>query len=270
MPFVARKAAHTTRLRAEEPSAGRYDPDFVPDGATAVRYPSANGDLLAWQWLPADVDGPVPAIVYFHGAFALAPKDALAVRPFLDAGFAVLAPAWRGENGNPGHQELLYGEVDDAISACTWFANLPATDGDHLYAVGHSMGGGIAALVALHPDAPVRFTASIGGLYVPETFVRWEKSKENAALIRFDPRDRDEGELRTLVPNVADLAHPHYAFIGDEDTWFHPNAEAARTNAAQVGAPLTVQSIAGDHMNSLDEGITRVIELVRDDLKRAE
>ena len=34
-----------------------------------------------------------------------------------------------------------------------------------------------------------------------------------------------------------------------------------------LGAPLVVEYIAGDHMDSLEAGIARVVELVRDDLE---
>ncbi|MCA9706644.1 MAG: prolyl oligopeptidase family serine peptidase [Myxococcales bacterium] len=265
IPFLERRAAHQTQLRHDGPSPGKYEPGVVPEGATEVHYPSGSHELLAWLALPPEAPQPVPGLVYFHGAFSLVPEDFEAVRPFVDAGFAVLTPALRGENGNPGRLELLYGELDDAVAATRWLAEHPAVDGARLYAIGHSVGGGVAALVALHPEAPLRLTASVGGLYVPETFQRWSRSKANAALVRFDPFDASEGTLRTLGPNVRDLARPHLAYMGEQDEWFHPNAEAIAAEAARWGAPLEVIMVPGDHMSSLGPALERFLARAKAD-----
>lgn len=267
VPFAERKADHQTRLRFDAPSTGRFEQGFVPSGATAVRYPSGEHGMLAWLWLPdAAKDGPVPGLVYLHGAFALAPKDAAAVQPFVDAGLAVLTPALRGENGNPGRLELLYGEVDDAVAAVQWLAARPEVDSEHVYAIGHSIGGGVAAMLALHPEAPLRLTGSVGGIYVPQTFVRWSRSKGNADLVRFDPNDPDEGSLRTLGPNVRDLVHPHHAYIGEDDAWFHPNAQALSEQAQRWDRPVWVHRIPGDHMSSLRPALAAFLERIEADL----
>lgn len=265
VPFLERRAAHTTQLRRDAPSTGRFEPGVVPEGATEVHYRSGEHELLAWLALPEAPAGPVPGLVYFHGAFSLVADDLEAVRPFVDAGFAVLTPALRGENGNPGRLELLYGEVDDAVAATRWFADRPEVDAEHVYAVGHSIGGGIAALVALHPEAPLRLSGSVGGLYVPETFQRWSRSKANASLVRFDPFDPVEGALRTLGPNVRDLAHPHHAYIGEEDRWFHPNAAAVEAEAQRWSAPLTVVMVPGDHMSCLAPALEQFLALAQAD-----
>jgi dienelactone hydrolase len=271
VPYLERRAAHATELRIDGPSTGRFEAGLVPDGVTEVRYASGELELLAWLARPSRgttdaATGPAPGVVYFHGAFALAPKDLEAVQPLLDAGFVVLMPALRGENGNPGRLELLYGEVDDAVAAVRWLAARPEVDGEHVYAVGHSIGGGIAALVALRPDAPVRLTGSVGGLYVPETFQRWSRSEGNAGLVRFDAARPDEGSLRTLAGNVRDVVHPHLAYVGEDDTWFHPNAERVRAEAARWGAPVTVTIVPGDHMTCLSPGLDRFVAAMQADL----
>lgn len=271
VPWHARRAAHATVLRMDAPSPARYEPGFVPDGMTEVRYRSGDLELLAWLAVPprAGSEGtPAPGVVYFHGAFALGPKDALAVRALLDAGLVVLLPALRGENGNPGRLELLYGEVDDAVAAVRFLAARPEVDPEHVYAVGHSIGGGLAALVALRPDAPVRLTASVVGLYVPETFQRWSRSESNAELVRFDPFAPHESSLRTLAGNVRDVVHPHLAYIGQDDAWFHPNAERVRAEAARFGTPVTVTMVPGDHMTCLPPALDRLIAAIQADLAR--
>lgn len=270
VPWVQRRAAHATELRVDGPSPGAFEAGFVPEGMSEVRYRSGELELLAWLARPSGEGeaAPAPGVVYLHGAFALGPKDAEAVRPFVDAGLVVLLPALRGENGNPGRLELLYGEVDDAVAAARFLAARPEVDPEHVYAVGHSIGGGLAALVALRPDAPVRMTASVVGLYVPETFQRWSRSEGNAALVRFDADDPAEGSLRTLAGNVRDVVHPHLAYVGEDDAWFHPNAERVRAEAERWGAPVTVTMVPGDHMSCLPPALDGFVAAIRADLAR--
>lgn len=115
---------------------------------------------------------------------------------------------------------------------------------------GHSVGGALAALVSLRPDAPVQVTASIGGIYTPQTFRRWASSGNNAALVRFDPADRDETELRVLGPHVSEMVHPHVAYVGEDDRPFLPNVAALERAARAAGAPVRVVYVPGDHESS--------------------
>ena len=269
VPYLERKASHQTKLRVDAPSSRRFEAGFVPEGAQEVRYRSGEHELLAWLAVPENTMGPRPALIYFHGDFALAGHDFEAVRPFLDAGLVVMTPALRGENGNPGRLELLYGEIDDAAAAVEWLAARPEVDPQRIYAVGHSIGGAVSAMLALYPDTPLRFTASVGGIYVPETFQRWSRSRSNEELVRFDAFDPMEGNLRTLGPNARDLVHAHHAYIGEGDTWFHPNAEAVLAEAKRWDRPFTMEYIAGDHMSSLEPALQRFLVRVQADLDSA-
>lgn len=220
--------------------------------------------MHGWVHMPAS-SKPVAGLVWLHGAFA---ASAAQFEPLGDAfppsDMAVFIPSWRGENGNPGERELLAGELDDAMAAVAWFSTQPGIDRTRLVALGHSVGGALAALLALMPDVPLRETASVGGIYVPETFQRWSKTKHNGPLVRFDPHDPIEGRLRTLAGNVPDLVRPHVAYVGDGDTWFHPNVERMRQAAAESGAPFDAEYVGGDHMSSLVEGYAQYLTRARE------
>lgn len=268
LPYDELRRTHPTKLTRHGPSTGSQDPPPTPDGVEVVTVQSGALSLLAWLALPEDAtaDAPVPGLVYFHGAFALKPGDWKAVAFARDQGFAVLLPSLRGENGNPGDLELLAGEVDDAVAAIETLAAHPVVDGERIYAIGHSVGGALAALVSLRPDARVRLTGSVGGIYVPETFQRWSKMSANRALVRFDPFDPIEGRLRSLLPNVADIVHPHLAYIGEDDAWFHDNAAAVQTAADEAGVTLfSVHTVVGDHASSLPPGLAAFIERAQQD-----
>ncbi len=267
--FVARRAEHQTLLSRDAPSTGRWRADAEPPaGAEAIRYPSEDGDLLAYYGAPRGEgagERGAPALVYFHGEFSLRPSDFDKVRAFLDAGFAVLTPSLRGENGNPGRMELLYGELADARAAIRWLIAQPGIDGERVFSLGHSIGGGLSALLSLDPEVPLVATASAGGIYVPETFVRWGRNSKQSELIRFDPGDREERELRCLGPHVADMLRPHIAYVGDGDPWIMRNAEAVRDAAAEHHELFDLQVVAGDHGAMIRPAVTeylgRVAEL---------
>lgn len=263
---------YPTQLNRREPSTGSQQRPPLPDGATEVIVTSGELSLLAWLALPpgASATEPVPGLVYFHGDFSLSAKDWRVVGPVLDAGFAVLLPSLRGENGNPGDLELLAGEVDDGVAAIATLAAHQAVDATRIYAIGHSVGGALAALVSLRPDAGVVMTGSVGGIYVPDTFVRWAKMSANRGLVRFDPTDPVERRLRSLLPNVTDLVVPHHAYIGDDDRWFHDNAAAVAEAAARANVErFVVHHVTGDHATSLRPGLAAFVALAAADASPA-
>lgn len=269
-PFLARRSAHQTVLFERGPSPGKYLDYTPPPGVFRTTYASGELQLAAWYAAPLGSSNSrsAPALVYFHGDFAFGPDDFEAVRLFVNAGYVVMTPMLRGENGNPGDFELLWGEIDDARAAVEFVAALPSVDRSRIYAFGHSIGGGIAAMLSLYPELPLRATGSSGGIYMPETFGRWAQSEQNQELVRFDPTDPDEIELRVLGPNLPWMVHRHIAFVGDEDPWFVRNAGELEARAWSMGKPFERVVVAGDHMSSLAPALGAFLELTRQDQPR--
>ncbi len=263
--YAVRRARHVTELRKRGPSPGRWKPQPVPPGVQEVRYVSQGRALMAWFATPASATGPAPALVYFHGEFSFAAWDFAQVRPFLDAGYCVMTPSLRGENGNPGDFELLCGEVDDACAAVRWLAARPEVDATRISTLGHSVGGGLSALLALQPELPVACTASIGGIYTTRTFARWAAEEDTRDLVRFDAGDERESELRVLGPHMEQMRRPHRAYVGLADEGILGNARALVARAAQLRAPFTLTTVPGDHAGSLGPGIAAYLA----DLKHA-
>lgn len=263
---MSRRARAPTLLKAPAPLPRDGSAPPTPPEVARVVYtvPGAGGrpdlELIAWYAHPHG-PGPFPAIVYFHGDFTFEAEDYRRVAAWaLPHGYAVMTPMLRGENGNPGELELLWGEVEDAAEAVRWLANRAEVDDEQIFAVGHSIGGAIAALLCVVRDVPLVRTASIGGIYVPETFQRWSKMPNQSGLVRFDPDLPHEGELRTLGPQLDVMARPHHAFVGDEDRWFIDNVERVEARASELGAPMTSSIVEGDHMTSLESGLASFFE----------
>jgi len=253
--YLERRAAHVTKLHKHGPSPGKWRPQPVPAGVTELRYEASGRSLLAWFAAP-QVPDRAPALIYFHGEFSFAAWDFLQVRPFLEAGYCVMTPTLRGENGDSGDFELLYGEVEDARAAVRWLAARPEVDASRIYTLGHSVGGGLSALLALQADLPVVCTASIGGIYTPATFSKWARDADTRDLVRFDPEDRDEVELRVMGPHLAELKRPHRAYVGAGDGGILDNARALAQRAPVVHAQYTLTEVPGDHAGSLASGIS--------------
>ncbi len=265
--FRSAHARFQTALSIDGPSPSKWAEHDPPDGVEQIRYRSGELELMAWYARPLPVTRtatiPAPALVYFHNDFVFTPAAFAATEPFRGAGWAVLCPTLRGENGNPGRFELLRGELDDARAAVRWIHARPQIDGARVYAFGHSIGGGVAAMLSLFNDEPVRRTGSCGGLYVPSTFGRWAESKRNSRLIRFDPQDPMECELRVLGPHLDQMVREHVAYIGDDDPWFIKNAEATMARPGARESMLSIERVPGDHMSSLEPALA-------DFLRRAE
>ncbi len=57
-------------------------------------------------------------------------------KPYRDAGFVVLAPMLRGENGLSGSYSMFFDEIDDVLAAADALAALPYVRGDRLMSQG--------------------------------------------------------------------------------------------------------------------------------------
>jgi pimeloyl-ACP methyl ester carboxylesterase len=260
--YLERRAGHRTAVEQIGPNEPRELPPRPP-GVDEISYPSNGVMLKAWLISPKSAERR-PAVVYLHNDFGLTETSLEAVRPFADAGIVVMLPTYRAENGNPGRFELLYGEVDDARAAIFWFADHPRVDRDRIYVIGHSIGGGIAALLSLYPDLPVRMTASVGGIYRADTFRFW--ARRMRWLVRFDPRDEEEVSLRLLGPHLSEMRLPHRAYGGVDDEFDLPYARELERDAVKLGAPFVAVAVEGDHMSSIDAAVRDFLALILENL----
>lgn len=260
--YMERRAVHQTRLDPLGPIMEPAPSSDPPQGVEKVMYPSGNLQLFAWRILPPEADAVgargVPALVYLHGGFALRQDSVKAVQPFVDAGFAVMLPSLRGRNGNPGHHELIYGEVDDAAAAVRWMSRQPGIDRERIYVFGHSMGGATVAMLSLYTDVPSVLTASCGAIYSTDTFKRWSRGADRN-LVRFDVEDRDEAQLRVLLPHADQLVLPHVAYMGKQERITQRNARRVLERATAAGKDFEMVVVPGDHMSALQPALARFL-----------
>jgi len=251
------RAAHRTRLTRHGPAPDQASVTPPPAYATEVTLAGATGPLEAWLLLPSG-EAPVPGVLYLHSGFALAESDAANAWSFVTAGYAVLLPSLRGENGNPGDFELCLGEVDDLRTAVRHLAGHPRVLDDRIYVFGHALGGALATLLALDPGPSVRLTGSSGGLYAPNVLLAWATE----GYVPFRPLAARERDLRTPVRFADQLLVPHYAYFGEDDPL---RADLARMKPAlDAGRNLHVETVPGDAERSLLPAIQRFIRRAAD------
>jgi dienelactone hydrolase len=236
---------HVTQLLVRGPSPQPHRPLGASSKAVdRLEYGSA-GRALAGLFVRPRGPTPAPALLYLHGGWALDDEHVRDCQPFVEAGFAVFAPCYRGENGNEGEHEMLWGELDDALAALAHVRARPEVDPERVFVLGHSAGGMLAALMAFEPELDARLTGSIDGIYGAEIF-------DYQRLPFVDtPRER---ELRLALPHIESLEQPHVALVGREDLAL-ASTQAAAQRAARAGVPFAAVVVPGDHHRSVGPGI---------------
>lgn len=233
-----------------------------------VRYPAAarDGDhsLLAIlaaprraPQTPASLAERAPAVLLLHDGFALRDEHLSWAAPFVDAGFLVMLPTFRGENGNDGAFELLAGEVDDARAAARWLASQPDVDVDRLYVFGHGTGGALAALLALDPELPFRRIAASSGATTVATFARWQRADERT--VPFDVANAAECQRRALLPNAHELARPLLLFVGEDDALGGRDARLVQERAPDR---VELVMVPGDERTAVAAALQRFLQQV--------
>jgi acetyl esterase/lipase len=268
--YLERRAAFTTQLTGTG-IPENYMPDWValPEWDTPrgtwqeVVYPSRDLALRAFMHMPPDIDvGPFPAVVILHGSFNVHFGAFEHCRPFAEAGFVCMVPAFRGENGNPGRTEMMLGEVDDAAAAVRWLVEKPHIDGRHVYVLGYSYGGAIATLLSLQPDVPIRHSASIAGLAHAEFF------DEVTHIFNLD--DPEEREMRLLLGNIRWMQHRHYAYVGSADPLTVTSVDAAMREMAESPSLLEIITVPGDHISVEEPALAMHVSRILSEMNQEE
>jgi acetyl esterase/lipase len=243
--FVRYRQRIGTRLVQNTAAPDLYKDPGTREGVHLTRYPSHGSDLKMWQLNPSHhqlwSEEGYPALIYVHDGTSFSEDELGHALSFAEAGFMVFAPTFRGENGNPGAHELLFGELDDLVAATARVSESPEVDRHRIAIWGHGLGGMLAALSSLVPRLPARYTGSSAGLRPTSAFEVLHKPFEDS------PRERS---LRAFGPNVHHLRTPHWACVAEEDLAVDTEAAIARRTAAELGLPLQVERVPGNRTTS--------------------
>lgn len=225
----------------------------APTGALQINYSEAP-PLTAWI-SPAPKDARKrPAVLFLHGGFALGDSDWEMTQPYRDAGYIVMTPALRGENGQPGDYSMFYDEVKDVLSAADYLAARPYVDAGHMYIAGHSVGGTLTLLTAMTTS---RFRAAASFSGSPDQ-VAW--SKGQTELIPFDRSAIREFQMRSPVAFATSFKCPVRIYYGSQEPLFGASSQHTADLAKQKSLDVEAVSVPGDHFSAVPDEMQQSIK----------
>jgi dienelactone hydrolase len=251
----ARKSFRTVlRIKGPSPQALPLNTDFPPE-IQSIEYMSGGLKLKAYVD-PAPADGQKrPAVLFLHGGFAFGEDDPMMPQPYRDAGYIVMLPILRGENGQPGTFTLFYDEVDDVLSAADSLAALPYVDADRIFVAGHSAGGTLAQLASM-TSKQFRAAASFSGSCN-------QRSQTDNTLLRFDTSDVVEYLMRSPQAYATSYLCPIRLYFGTEEIWAAGPTRTTVDRAQQAGIDIASETVPGGHMTCVPESIRRSIQFFK-------
>lgn len=238
----ARRHFRTHLLRlTPAPEAG--PPLGKPPGANRITYkggPDGSLDLIAWISPYEESGAPKPAVLFLHGGNATGDGHWLLMKPYVEAGFVVMLPSFRGENGQPGNFSGFYDETSDVLAAATYLESLPGIDKDRFFVAGHSNGGTLSILAAM--SRKFRAAAPISaGVNSWAFFRRYQED------IRFDTTDPQEFIMRSSVCFGPSLKCPTLLTRGTEERPFDRDHQLLIDRVRAVGTHIDTKMLPGTH-----------------------
>lgn len=250
----ARERFHTHLLR-KMPAPEKSEPLGTPPGARRVTYPGGpNGSIELVAWLSEYTPSKTlkPAVLFLHGGNATGDGHWALMKPFWQAGFVVLLPSFRGENGQQGNYSGFYDETSDALSAAAYLENLPGIEKDRFFLAGHSNGGTLSLLAAMTRKfrAAVPISAGVNS---------WRYFNRYTDELCFDETDPQEFIMRSSVCFGHSLKCPTLMLRGTQERPFDADHELLMSRATSVGTKIDHQLLPGTHNgvvpHAVDESI---------------
>lgn len=256
--YAAARARFHTHLVKHGPSSPNGRPHTLPDDAHAVDYESGGLRLRAWRSRAADA-GRRPAVLFVHGGGSLDAAHWQMSQPFRDAGFIVMMPVLRGEDGQPGDFSMFYDEVDDVLAVADVLARQPDVDPQRIYLAGHSSGGSLALLAAL---ASHRFRAVASFSGSPD-FARLVALPGADAVVPYDPGDAREVRMRSAFEFAASFTCPARLFWGSKEPDVADDNRGTVSRARAAGLDVEGIEVDGDHETMVAPATVQAIEFFR-------
>jgi dipeptidyl aminopeptidase/acylaminoacyl peptidase len=139
----------------------RTDSGFMYERIT---YSSDGLEVVALLYQPTNNNGPMPTIVFNRGSYLrnqTAPEYLVSFNRFAQAGYAVLAPMYRGSEGAEGEDEMGGEDLNDLMRVTALADELPTVDASNLFLLGESRGG-MMVLQAIRDGFPAHAAAIYG------------------------------------------------------------------------------------------------------------
>lgn len=250
-----------THLLSKGPAPDKYETLTAPAGADQIFYRTGYGEeleLIAWVSKYERTRKPKPAVLVLHGGNAMGQGHwSLLAKPYVDAGYVVMVPSMRGENGQKGNFSGFYDEVDDVLSAADRLQHLPGVDPHRLFLAGHSVGGTLTMLAAMSSR---RFRAAAPMSGNPDAFAFFARYPQD---IRFDDKNPREFQMRSAICYARSFKCPMRVTHGTEEVHFATRVGLLAKRAHAGGVKMDVATVTGGHTTALPGEIAQSIQFFR-------
>ncbi|HMC67179.1 MAG TPA: prolyl oligopeptidase family serine peptidase [Gemmataceae bacterium] len=254
--YAQARSRFQTKLTRKGPSPQEWARATPPAGVTEVEYASGKLRLKAWVNRPADETRKHSAVLFLHGGFAFGLDDWEISQPYRAAGFVVLTPLLRGENGQAGAYSFYYDEVDDVLAAAEYLSKLPYVKADRLYIAGPSAGGTLVLLTAM---ASKRFRAATSFSGITDQVLFCKHAKNAARDVPVDLTDLRELQLRSPLAYATSFKCPARIYYGTQEPHLHGMSQRTAALAKRRGLNVEAIQVEGDHSTSVPLAIKQSI-----------
>ncbi|WP_250995862.1 alpha/beta hydrolase family protein [Agrobacterium vitis] len=250
--YMKMRERFRTRLLQKGPAPDKYEPLTAPAGANRIFYRSGRGGeltLAAWVSTYKRERKLKPAVLFLHGGYAMGAGQWEPLKGYADAGYVVMMPSMRGENGLMGIFSGFYDEVDDVLAAADRLSHLPGVDRERVFLAGHSIGGTLAMLPAMSTH---RFRAAVPISGNPNAFRFFKRYPED---IRFDDSRPHEFEVRSAVCYAHSFKCPIKLLHAETETSFEDNAALLIKRARAANAIISSEEVEGNHTSEIPHAV---------------
>src|SRR5438105_10119984 len=257
--YAAARSKFKTKLVRQGAAPQEWHRVDPPEGVKSLDFRSGSLRLKAWINPPANAgQRKLPAVLFLHGGWAFGKEDWDMAKPYRDAGYVVVTPMLRGENGQPGSFTMFYDEVDDVLAAADALAKLPYVDDKHIYVSGHSAGGTLSLLTAM-ASPRFRAAASFSGSPNQKTF-----AQQGQYPVPFDQSNPLELDLRSPVVYATSFKCPVRMYYGNEEWAFAMPTETTAERAKAKGLDVDAVAVTGGHTTAVPDAMRQAIEFFKE------
>jgi dipeptidyl aminopeptidase/acylaminoacyl peptidase len=241
--YADARKSFSTHLLKRGPAPEVAGPLNTPHDAKRVTYPGGPDgsiELIAWHSNYEPSQKLKPAVLFLHGGNATGDGHWELIEAYWQAGFVVMLPSFRGENGQAGNYSGFYDETSDALAAASYLENMPGIDRNRFFIAGHSNGGTLALLAAMTRKfrAAVPISAGVSA---------WRYFGRYSDEVRFDPENQEEFIMRSSVCFGKSLKCPTLLLRGSEERPFDEDHHLLMERVRSAGVSIDKKVMPGTH-----------------------
>ncbi|MGV1870520.1 alpha/beta hydrolase family protein [Agrobacterium rosae] len=256
LDYAAARRRFRTHLLRKISAPEKSAPLGTPVDGTRVTYsggPNGSIELVAWLSNYTPSKKLKPAVLFLHGGNATGDGHWALMKPYWEAGFVVLLPSFRGENGQKGNYSGFYDETSDALAAASYLEGLPGIDPDRVFLAGHSNGGTLSLLASMTRKfrAAVPISAGVNS---------WRYFNRYTDEVCFDDSNPQEFVMRSSVCFGPSLKCPTLLLRGTEERPFDADHKLLMERVQSAGMRIDNMLLPGNH-NGVVPGA--VVESIR-------